>query len=147
MLDVMLGGGGVENWNSQNAGAAPRNRGTEPPVGGGGGYVMGGPGGSDGSGAAADRRAPAPAPSPGAIGWAKTRAMVRRGRVTCENVYGLEGDTPARPRRERAPSMRREVRRATSSERAEAVRRGIGASKGMPAGEPLPPNEFGRFNV
>lgn len=175
MLDVMLSEGGVENWNSQHPSAVHRNRNNNnvPPIGGGGGYVMGGADraaerggrnsgeragcgrggagggerGGGGGGGGVERGVPRDPPTPGGTGWEKARRMVLRGKVTRASVYGDEGDTPARPKRERAPSMRREVRRASSAERADVVRRGNLSSDLMGPAEPLPPNEFGRFNV
>ena len=52
---------------------------------------------------------PAQEPSPGALGWAKARRALNTGRI--QQMLREEGDTPMRPKREKAPSMRREVRR------------------------------------
>ena len=116
MLDVMLGDGGVENYNSQ---------------GGGGG------GGSDSRDTYAGRALPG-------SGWAKARRSLIHGRLTRDNrdLYSDDEhrDTPARPRREKAPSMRREVRRATQSER--EMRGMPGAPARAPAG-----GEDGRYVV
>ena len=69
---------------------------------------------ASGGGAAAQYQShgeivPAPGPSPGQVGWAKARSAFNTGRI--QQMLRDEGDTPARPRRERAPSVRGEARR------------------------------------